>query len=77
MWNWLCYLGLKGCVSVFCVLQVIRQLLESHPCLDQPGTWNNQAWAVFMGFEHERIHIETSSVLIREVSQQHSLVPCS
>jgi hypothetical protein len=48
---------------------VIRQLLETHPCLDKPGMWSNQAWAVFMGFEHERIHIETSSVLIREVSR--------
>jgi 5-histidylcysteine sulfoxide synthase/putative 4-mercaptohistidine N1-methyltranferase len=25
------------------------------------------AWAFFLGFEHERIHIETSSVLIREL----------
>ena len=24
-------------------------------------------WALFMGFEHERIHLETSSVLIREL----------
>ena len=28
---------------------------------------SSQAWAFFMCFEHERIHIETSSVLIREV----------
>ncbi len=25
------------------------------------------AWALFMGFEHERIHLETSSVLVREL----------
>ena len=24
-------------------------------------------WALFMGFEHERIHLETSSVLIRQL----------
>ena len=24
-------------------------------------------WAVFMGMEHERIHLETSSVLIRQL----------
>ncbi len=29
--------------------------------------WDDPAWAIFMGFEHERIHVETSSVLIREV----------
>jgi len=27
----------------------------------------NPAWALFMGFEHERIHLETSSVLIRQL----------
>jgi hypothetical protein len=26
----------------------------------------NEKWAFFMGFEHERIHYETSSVLIRQ-----------
>jgi hypothetical protein len=28
---------------------------------------NKKEWAIVMGFEHERIHIETSSVLLREV----------
>lgn len=49
--------------------RVIRQLLETHPCLES-GTqrsWGEQAWGIFMGFEHERIHLETSSVLIREL----------
>lgn len=36
--------------------------------LDQlPITPESSAWALFMGFEHERIHLETSSVLIREL----------
>lgn len=28
---------------------------------------DSPCWALFMGFEHERIHIETSSVLMREL----------
>lgn len=34
-----------------------------------PIGWNDPMWAVVMGIEHERIHLETSSVLIR----QHTL----
>ncbi|PKO49752.1 MAG: 5-histidylcysteine sulfoxide synthase, partial [Betaproteobacteria bacterium HGW-Betaproteobacteria-21] len=34
-----------------------------------PVGWNDPMWAVVMGIEHERIHLETSSVLIR----QHAL----
>lgn len=48
---------------------VIRKAIETHPCMDTDDIGpEQQGWAVFMGFEHERIHIETSSVLIREVS---------
>ena len=51
---------------------VIRSVIETHPGLGEeaprPVGWGDSCWAVFMGFEHERIHIETSSVLIREVS---------
>ena len=31
-----------------------------------PIDWNNPWWAIVMGIEHERIHLETSSVLIRQ-----------
>ncbi len=34
-----------------------------HPKIDQ----SHPLWALFMSFEHERIHLETSSVLIREL----------
>ncbi len=34
-----------------------------------PIDWNSPMWPIVMGIEHERIHLETSSVLIR----QHSL----
>ena len=32
-----------------------------------PIDWENPFWAVVMGCEHERIHLETSSVLIRQL----------
>jgi len=32
-----------------------------------PIDWNSPLWIVLMGIEHERIHLETSSVLIREL----------
>ncbi|GAB2901193.1 5-histidylcysteine sulfoxide synthase [Uliginosibacterium flavum] len=34
--------------------------------LSWPIDWNNPWWAIVMGIEHERIHLETSSVLIRQ-----------
>ena len=34
-----------------------------------PFTMDNPAWGIVMGFEHERIHLETSSVLMRELPQ--------
>ena len=50
------------------VYRCIKHVIETHPALDQlPITWNSPLWALFMGFEHERIHLETSSVLMREL----------
>lgn len=46
------------------VLQVIDTL-----DLTFPINWESQWWPIIMGIEHERIHLETSSVLIR----QHAL----
>lgn len=34
--------------------------------LTLPIDWKNPWWAILMGIEHERIHLETSSVLIRQ-----------
>jgi 5-histidylcysteine sulfoxide synthase/putative 4-mercaptohistidine N1-methyltranferase len=47
----------------------VRELILRHPDLDSahlPVSQASAMWALFMGFEHERIHLETSSVLIRE-----------
>ncbi|EFN57275.1 hypothetical protein CHLNCDRAFT_143847 [Chlorella variabilis] len=50
------------------VYQMVRRHIETHPGFDSlPVTWSSPAWAFFMCFEHERIHIETSSVLMREL----------
>lgn len=47
---------------------------QTTPTLGSPAHWGTASWAIFMGFEHERIHIETSSVLIREVrGQPHNI----
>ena len=35
-----------------------------------PITWDSPMWTVLMGIEHERIHIETSSVLHRQLDQK-------
>ena len=35
--------------------------------LTLPIKWNDPMWIILMGIEHERIHLETSSVLMREL----------
>ena len=52
------------------VYHTVRDVIETHPDLASghaPITQQQPLWALFMGFEHERIHLETSSVLIREL----------
>ncbi|MBL8497797.1 5-histidylcysteine sulfoxide synthase [Nitrosomonas sp. JL21] len=50
------------------VRALVDKLIETLP-LSLPITWESAWWPVLMGIEHERIHLETSSVLIR----QHAL----
>ncbi len=50
--------------------ELIKNLIENHPFLEPdrlPITQESPMWALVMGFEHERIHLETSSVLMREM----------
>jgi 5-histidylcysteine sulfoxide synthase/putative 4-mercaptohistidine N1-methyltranferase len=52
------------------VFDLVREMIFNHPLLDTarlPVTQASPMWALFMGFEHERIHFETSSVLMREL----------
>ncbi|NQZ53328.1 MAG: 5-histidylcysteine sulfoxide synthase [Piscirickettsiaceae bacterium] len=57
------------------VKQVINDLIDQ-ASLTLPIDWQNSWWTIIMGIEHEQIHIETSSVLIRqqalELVQTHS-----
>ncbi len=50
------------------VRAAVGQLIRSKP-LSFPISWDDPWWIILMGVEHERIHLETSSVLIR----QHAL----
>jgi 5-histidylcysteine sulfoxide synthase len=57
------------------VYSIMKNMIETHPELDEnapPLSPKSELWALVMGFEHERIHLETSSVLIREMP--HHLV---
>jgi 5-histidylcysteine sulfoxide synthase/putative 4-mercaptohistidine N1-methyltranferase len=46
--------------------QIIENVILSST-LSLPITWNDPLWIILMGIEHERIHLETSSVLIRQL----------
>jgi 5-histidylcysteine sulfoxide synthase/putative 4-mercaptohistidine N1-methyltranferase len=48
------------------VRELVDHLIRTLP-LTLPITWENPFWAIMMGIEHERIHLETSSVLIRQL----------
>ena len=48
------------------VRELMDSLIRTLP-LTLPITWESPWWAVMMGIEHERIHLETSSVLIRQL----------
>lgn len=48
------------------VREEVDQIIRSLP-LSIPITWDSAFWAVMMGIEHQRIHLETSSVIIRRL----------
>lgn len=47
------------------VRELVLALIDTAP-MTLPVDWHNPWWAIIMGVEHERIHLETSSVLIRQ-----------
>lgn len=52
------------------VYELVRGLIDTHPDLADghaPITPSSPLWALFLSCDHERIHIETSSVLMREL----------
>lgn len=63
------------------VRKVVDELIDTLP-LTFPIDWESPWWPILMGIEHERIHLETSSVLIRQhslrfVQQQADWAPCT
>lgn len=57
------------------VYQLVHTLIRTHPEFDKPVTMESPAWALVMCFEHERIHLETSSVLMRELPLKYLRQP--
>jgi len=52
------------------VLSLLDDLISSLT-LELPLTWESPFWAILMGIEHQRIHIETSSAIIRQMPLKH------
>jgi 5-histidylcysteine sulfoxide synthase/putative 4-mercaptohistidine N1-methyltranferase len=52
------------------VREAVEGLIERLP-LTLPIDWDSSWWVILMGIEHERIHLETSSVLIRQHDLKH------
>lgn len=48
------------------VREEVLGIIDTMP-LTLPIDWQSPAWVILMGIEHERIHLETSSVLIRQL----------
>ena len=48
------------------VYTMVTHLIDTLP-IDLPIGWESPWWVILMGIEHENIHLETSSVLIREL----------
>ena len=52
------------------VRAVVERVIRDTP-FTLPIGWKDPFWAVVMGIEHERIHLETSSVLMRQHALQY------
>ena len=52
------------------VRAVVDDVIQTMP-LRLPITWDSPWWVIMMGIEHARIHLETSSVLIRQLPIEH------
>ena len=46
--------------------KLVDEFIQTMP-LELPIRWNSPAWLILMGIEHERIHLETSSVIMRQM----------
>ena len=48
------------------VKKIVLEVIDNTP-IELPIDWDSPFWIIMMGIEHERIHLETSSVLIRQL----------
>lgn len=53
---------------------LVREVIATLP-IKMPVRWLDPAWAILMGIEHERIHLETSSVLMRQTALEYLKPP--
>jgi len=51
------------------VKEMVLDLIDTIP-FTMPINWESPMWIILMGIEHENIHIETSSVLLRELDNK-------
>lgn len=49
------------------VRELVDRLITALPAPEGGINWDSPWWAIVMGAEHQRIHLETSSVLIRQM----------
>ncbi|MBD3789040.1 MAG: 5-histidylcysteine sulfoxide synthase [Campylobacterales bacterium] len=52
------------------VYEIVCGLIDTLP-ISLPITWESSWWIILMGIEHENIHLETSSVLIRQLPLEY------
>lgn len=52
------------------VKQIILELIDTIE-FTMPINWESPMWVIMMGIEHENIHVETSSVLLRELGYKY------
>lgn len=52
------------------VKELVLNLIDTLP-LTLPIAWDSQMWIILMGIEHEKIHLETSSVLHRQMPLEY------
>lgn len=57
------------------VYALVHKLIRTHAEFGKPLSMDAPGWALVMCFEHERIHLETSSVLMRELPLKYLKQP--
>ena len=48
------------------VWEKVNEMIDTLP-LNIPVKWDDPFWVILMGIEHQRIHLETSTMLIRQL----------